>query len=301
MIEYSNPIIVIAGPTASGKSGIAIDLAKEIDGVIINADSRQIYKEISIGTAKPSKEEISEIPHFLYDHISVKDNYNIYRYQKDVSNFLKTLPKNKIPILVGGTGLYIDSVIFNYKLTENDSRDMDSGGKENGGRRREELNTLSVKELKSLVGKKTLEKLNESDRNNPVRLVRIIEKGEISEEKGKTLNHKYFVIDIEKEKLEDRIIKRVETMFENELLEENIMIREKGLDKYPALKTIGYQEFDNYFRKKKNLEEVKLDIIRNTSRYAKRQRTWFRRHEHAIWTNDYTLVLDKSLRLIKNS
>jgi tRNA dimethylallyltransferase len=296
MLEYSDPIIVIAGSTASGKSRIAIDLAKEIDGVIINADSRQVYKEISTGTAKPSKEEMLEIPHYLYGHISVKEEYNIYRYQKDVKKVLENLPKSKTPILVGGTGLYIDSVIFNYKLTESHSRDTS-----NSVKTRDELNDLSIEELKSLIKKETLEKLNKSDRNNPVRLVRIIEKGGLEKERGEILNHKYFVIDIENGKLKSRIVKRVDSMFKNRLLEENVMVRKEELDKYSALKTIGYQEFDDYFEKKKSLEEVKLDIIKNTSRYAKRQRTWFRRHEHAAWTNDYDLVLEESLKLIKNS
>ncbi|MBP5204659.1 tRNA (adenosine(37)-N6)-dimethylallyltransferase MiaA, partial [bacterium] len=118
-------LIVIAGTTASGKSQIALDLAKKRDCVIINADSRQVYKEISIGTAKPTFQDykdnigyIDNIPHYLYSYVSVKEDYNLYRYQKDAYNTLKNIPPNKVPILVGGTGLYIDSVVYNYKLVE---------------------------------------------------------------------------------------------------------------------------------------------------------------------------------------
>jgi tRNA dimethylallyltransferase len=100
-------IIVIAGPTASGKSNIAIDLAKKINGIIINADSRQVYKELSIGTAKPSKSEMKGIPHYLYGYVSVTEEYNIHRYQKDVLKLIKTLYDKKQIIMVGGTGLYI--------------------------------------------------------------------------------------------------------------------------------------------------------------------------------------------------
>ena len=289
MIEYTGPIIVIAGPTASGKSSIAIKLAKEIGGVIINADSKQVYKEISIGTAKPTEDDMQGIPHHLYGHVSVKDGYNIFKYQKDVNDVLKNLSNNQIPILVGGTGLYIDSVIFNYNLKENDI-DLE---------KREELNSLSVDELKKLLETEVLDELNESDRENPIRLIRLIEKSSSKELiKGRTLNHIYFVVDKEKVVLSERIKTRVQDMFNNGLLEENIQIRENGLEKYLALKTIGYQEFDEYFEGKKSLDEIKEEIINHTNQYAKRQRTWFRKHKEAIWTDDYDLVLEKSEKFI---
>jgi tRNA dimethylallyltransferase len=294
MISYSKPIIVIAGPTASGKSSVALKLAKDINGVIINADSRQVYKEISIGTAKPDPKEMQGIPHYLYGHVSAKEDYNIYRYQEDVKEVLNEIDEEKIPILVGGSGLYIDSVIFNYKL-------KDQPETKESLRRREKLNKMSVRKLQDLIKQRDpelLNELNESDRKNPVRLIRIIEKGR-SKIKGQALKHIYFVIDIPKEKLNKKIVQRTEEMFEDGLLEENIEVREKGLDKYPALNTIGYQEFDRYFEKKISLETVKKEIIKNTRRYAKRQKTWFRKHGHAIWTNDYSLILEESLKLIK--
>lgn len=289
MIEYSGPIIVIAGPTASGKSKIALKLAKDINGVIINADSKQVYKEISIGTARPTKEDMGDIVHFLYGHISVKDGYNIYQYQKDVQGVLINIPKEKIPILVGGTGLYIDSVVFNYKL-----RELNIDSKE-----RMKLSSMSKEELKSKISQKLLSDLNESDLENPMRLIRIIEKeGDNRSAKGDILNHRYFVIDIPRDVLLKKIEERVEKMFINRLLEENIEIREEGLNEYPALKTIGYQEFDGYFKKEKTLKEVKDEIIKHTNQYAKRQKTWFRKHKHAVWSNDYDLILDESLKFI---
>lgn len=291
MISYSKPIIVIAGPTGSGKSDIAIQLAKDINGEIINADSRQIYKEISIGTAKPTKEEMQGIKHHLYDHISIKERYNIYQYQQDTQKILDSFPSEKFPILVGGTGLYIDSVIFNYDLQE-DKVDL---------KQREKLLKEDIAQLQTRIDKKILDRLSDSDRNNPVRLVRIIERGSVSYSKKNTLRHIYFVIDLEKEKLKKRIKKRVDMMFDNGLLEENIRIREEFLGDYPNLKIIGYQEFDEYFLDKKSLQEVKNEIIKNTMRYAKRQRTWFKRHSHAIWSSNYNYILEEVLKFIKTS
>jgi tRNA dimethylallyltransferase len=291
----SIPIIVIAGPTASGKSDLAIRLAKELDGEIINGDSRQVYKELVIGTAKPSKKERSIVPHHLYDYISVKEDFNIYRYQRDFNKLLESFPKKKIPILVGGSGLYIDSVIFNYELKEEKPTKKER-------EKRERLNKLSINELQKLVSDidpKLLKKLNKSDRNNPIRLIRVIEReGEILNKK-EPKKHTYFVIDLDKKLLNKKIETRVEKMFEMGLLEENERLRKKGLEKYSALNTIGYQEFIPYFEGKASLKEVRKEIVKNTKKYAKRQKTWFRKHDHAIWTNDYNLILEESLKFIK--
>lgn len=280
----NSPIVVISGCTASGKSELALKLASEIDGVIINADSRQLYKEMSIGTAKPIPESVEKdiwyidgIQHYLYSHVSVKEKYNLYRYQKDVFDLLKRLPSRKIPILVGGTGLYIDSVVFNYKLKNevilnNEKNDYEQ---------------LNIKEIQKLVPTPLLNKLNNSEKNNRSRLIRIIEKGMPSINKGNPLSHIYFFLDIEKGLLEKRIIERVDTMFRDGLLEENIRIRETGLNKFLPLQTIGYREFDEYFENKITIEDVKDNIVTHTKQYAKRQRTWFRRNKGTVYINRY--------------
>ncbi len=281
------PIIVIAGCTASGKSDVAIKLAKEINGVIINADSRQVYKEISIGTAKPTPDEIEDgvfiidgIKHYLYSYISVKQQYNLYQYQKDVFALLKKLPENVTPIFVGGTGLYIDSVVYNYKLKENPKKEINI-----------DLKGLSIKDLQKMIGSKKLEKLNKSDKENPRRLMHIIKHGLPSVKKGKALNHLYFFLDIDVDTIKKNIRLRVEKMFEAGLINENELIHKERLNIYPALDTIGYREFDGYFNGEKSIQEVKEEIITHTNQYAKRQRTWFRRNENVEYVKSLEEIL----------
>ncbi len=293
MIDYKGKIIVIAGPTSSGKSDIALRLAKDINGYIINGDSRQLYRYLDIGTAKPKfdkkisdgKHVLNGITHYLYDFVNPKSNYTLFEYQRDVEKVLQN--EKGTPILVGGTGLYIDSVIFNYDLVENTPIQND-------------LNRKSIEQLQELA-KDFLDDMNESDRSNRHRLIRVIERGGINRKRGKELNHMYFVIDIDREILKERVEGRVEKMFEDGLLQENISLLKRGYtyeDK--GMNSIGYIEFKEYFEKKISLEEVKEEIIRNTMSYIKRQRTWFKRNKESIWTDDYKKILYKASNFISN-
>jgi tRNA dimethylallyltransferase len=283
MIEYKGKIIVIAGATATGKSEISLKLAKELNGYIINADSRQIYKKINIGSAKPKFDrEISKgihtlngITHYLYDFVDPKENFTIFDYQNCVNNVLKNT--QGIPILTGGSGLYIDSVIYNYKLSKNNKNT--------------DLKDKSIEELQELA-KEYLPYMSESDRKNKHRLIRAIQREGVNREKGKELNNIYFVIDIEKQVLQERIKKRIDNMFKEGLLEENISLLKQGYtynDK--GMKTIGYIEFKEYFENKISLEDVKERIFKNTMGYVKRQRTWFKRNKNAVWINEPKEIL----------
>jgi len=286
MIHYKGKIVVIAGPTASGKSDIALRLAKDINGYIINGDSRQIYKDLNIGTAKPIFDRgniLDGVKHYLYDYVNPKDNYTLYDYQKDVQKILEN--EKGIPILTGGTGLYIDSVVFNYNLVKNNKNISD-------------LDSKSVEELQSIAGV-LINDMNESDRGNKHRLIRTIERGGINREKGKSLNHIYFVLDIEKEILIERVYERVNKMFDMGLLEENIDLPSKGyIYKDRGMNSIGYIEFKEYFENKISLDEVKEKIFKNTMSYIKRQRTWFRRNKGSIWIDNYEDIYQKASTFI---
>ncbi len=289
---FNRKIIVITGQTASGKSDIALKLAKEINGVIINGDSRQIYKELTIGTAKPILQRaignisyIENIPHYLYSALSIEQRYTVYDYQKDVRSILKKLPKEKVPIIVGGTGLYIDSVFFNYDLQKNTSNDT--------------YQSYTLEQLKELVGEKELSKLNSSDKENARRLIRILQKrnsktDKVENEKlTKPVNGIYFVLDIPTEEINKKIERRVYKMFEQGLIEENRKLLKFRKQNLPALNTIGYQEFDGYFEKRKSIKQVKEEIINHTKQYAKRQRTWFKRNRNAILVKTYDEIEKK--------
>jgi len=267
-MSYS-PIIVIAGPTATGKTNLAIQLAKEFSGYIINADSRQIYRELSIGTDRPSEEKIRNtgIPHYLFGHRSIHEKYSIFEYQKEVKKILEE-NKDKVAFLVGGTGLYIDSIVYNYKLEKNRQR-------------ADKLNDLSIEELQKLAGER-LSELNQSDRNNPRRLIRFIQKDYQNPKQGQHLKHLYLIYYRNFNEIEDNIRKRIELMFEKGLEKEN-----KKLKKYNFIETIGYKEFEDYFNGQINREELKNQIYINTRKYAKRQLTWFKRNKDAIWISSY--------------
>ena len=295
-MESRNPIIVIAGPTASGKSDIAISLAKKINGYIINADSRQIYKELKIGTAQPVSDYVEDgiwyidgVRHFLYGYKSIKDTFNISIYQENVQNILNS--HNGIPILVGGTGLYMDCIVYNYDLKNEDINSTLRGY----------LSSLSVNELKSLVPKDTLNILNNSDRNNPRRLIRVIERKGKKKEKRISLRNISFVIDVPREELTERIRRRIDLMFENGLEKEVENLFETYDPQLPAFNTIGYQEFREYFNGRKSLSEVESEIVTHTIQYAKRQRTWFKKNKNNIWTRDVNKIFQDAEQFITMS
>lgn len=290
MIAYEGKIVIIAGPTASGKSSIAINLAKELNGYIINADSRQIYKHIDIGSAKPTPDEIlsddvwviDDIKHFLFDFVDPKERFSLFKYQKLVSEILNT--QEGIPILVGGTGLYIDSVVFNYDLKES-SNNLD-------------FSKLSIEQLQERASK-YLPDMTESDRGNRHRLIRAIQRESLGRSKGKMLDNIYFVIDVDKDTLKDRIRERIDRVFKDGLLEENIRLLEMGYTyNDPGLNSIGYKEFEEYFKNSISLDEVKENIYTNTVKYAKRQRTWFKRNKESIWSNNYEQISQLALNFI---
>ena len=262
-----NKVIVILGPTGVGKTKMSIELAKRLDGEIVNADSMQFYKNLDIGTAKIKEEEKENIPHHLFDIKEVSDDYSIFDYQKDGRKIIgDILNKKKMPIIVGGTGLYIKALLYDYKL---------SYEKENNT-----YDELTTEELYNKLLK--LDKDIIIDKNNRRRVIRAInyylENGtSINDNKtDKLLYNAVFIgLTTDRELLYDIINKRVDKMLSEGLLEEVKYFYDRKIYTKPLINGIGYKELYKYFAKEETLEEAVNKIKRNSRRYAKRQYTFF--------------------------
>ena len=283
-------VIVIAGPTASGKTALSIELAKKINGEIISCDSMQIYKEMDIGTAKVTKDEMQGIKHYLIDIISPTERYTVSDFKKDSEKAIEEiLAKGKVPIVVGGTGLYVNSLIYGIEYM-----DMEFDSKY-----RDELMQIaeSTEGLKKLydeackIDSLAMQKISENDKKRIIRVLEIYKvtgknKTELeilSREKGVKYDYRKFAINMEREKLYNRINKRVDIMLSQGLVDEVKNIYEK-YDKYPtAMQALGYKEVVEYLEEKVTYEEMVEKIKQETRRYAKRQMTWFRKNNDYIW------------------
>lgn len=280
-------VIIVAGPTATGKTDIAITLAKNFDGELINADSRQVYKYLNIGT---NKENITEVPMHLTNILDLNERFNLYNFQKLALEKINEISsKNKLPIIVGGTGLYLDSLIKGYKLNNTEDK------------RNSDLENLTVEEMQKMISIEVLESLNNSDKNNPRRLIRIIEKQENIQTEKIDLNIETFILypEYDWENLKLRIDERVEKMFDNGLIEETQDLLKKGYSEDSAgLEIMGYREVVAYLKKQIDLQTCKERVKIAHKQYAKRQRTWFEGEGRAYSLNKYS-NLDEALKLAK--
>ena len=288
--KYKHTLIVIVGPTAVGKTSLAIQLAKSLNTEIISADSRQFYKELEIGTAKPSKAELAEVTHHLINSHTFKELVDAGTFERLALEMLNQLfEKHNELIVVGGSGLYVQALCDG--LDPVDFRDE---------KLREELSLKSLTELQNQLHSLDPEYFSEVDIQNPQRLMRAIEIISLTGKKyseqrtGQKKDRAFNIIKIglsdEREVLYDRINKRVDVMVQNGL-EEEARRFEEDKDFY-TLQTVGYSEWYDYFEGKTSREEAIELIKRNTRRYAKRQLTWFRRDHEIKWfnINDYDLI-----------
>lgn len=282
-------VIVICGPTASGKTALSIELAKQIDGEIVSADSMQIYKDMDIGSAKPTKEEMQGIKHYMLDFVSPEERYSVAEYKKQaVLAIEEIIQKGKTPIIVGGTGLYVDSLIYGIEYPEIEFDEE----------YRKELENIAETEGLEILYNKAKEIDSEAikhiSKNDKKRIIRILE---IYKATGKTkteqealsrqndipYDYKVFAINMDRQLLYDRINKRVDIMIEQGLVEEVKQVSEK-YKKYPtAMQALGYKEIKEYLDGNLNLEEAIEKVKQETRRYAKRQLTWFRKNKQTVW------------------
>jgi len=285
-------VVVICGPTASGKTSLSIELAKKINGQIISADSMQIYDEMDIGTAKPTKEEMQGIKHYLIGNVKPTNRYSVSEYKKDATNAIEeTIQDNKFPIIVGGTGLYVNSLIYGIDYPEIET-DLEYRKKLEEIAEKEGLNKLY--NMAKEIDEKAMEKISPNDQKRILRVLEIYNqtgktKTELeieSRKNGVKYDFRVFAIDMPREILYERINKRVDIMFENGLLEEVQRLYKKyGEELYTSIQAIGYKEVIDYINGKYTKEEMIEKIKMETRRYAKRQLTWFRKIENITWLN----------------
>ena len=297
-----NKVIVIGGPTASGKTALSIELAKRINGEIVSADSMQIYKEMNIGTAKPDKEEMQGIQHYMLDFIEPNQAYSVANYKSDAKNAIKQIiEKGKTPIVVGGTGLYIDSLIYEIEYTNIDT-DMEYRHKLEKIAEEKGLETLYEEAKK--IDSKAIEKISKNDKKRILRILEIYHqtgktKTELDEKsRGEPeYDYKVFTIDMDREILYERINRRVDLMIEKGLEKEVRSIYEKYKEFPTAMQALGYKEVVEFFENKISREEMIEKIKQESRRYAKRQLTWFRKNKTSIWL-DGQKSIDKNISII---
>lgn len=291
------PLIILTGPTAVGKTSLSVELAKAVKGEIVSADSMQVYKCMDIGTAKISPEEMGDVPHHLISAIEPDEDFSVVKYQKYAKMHIQNIhERNKIPILVGGTGFYIQSVLYDIDFEESNS---DTSYRNQLQEMAETKGSDYLHELLTKVDKVSSEAIHP---NNTKRIIRALEymkqtgepisiHNEHQRKKESPYNYKYFVLNKDREKLYNSINNRVDIMIDKGLVDEVKQLLDLGYDKnLVSMQGLGYKEIIQYLDGECSIQEA-IDILkRDTRHYAKRQLTWFRRERDVVWVNkdDYS-------------
>lgn len=281
------PLILIAGPTASGKTKTSVLLAKAIGGEIISADSMQIYKGMDIGTAKIRPEEMQGVPHYMIDEWTPDFPCSVAIFKERVTSYIEAIyAKGKIPILVGGTGFYINAILFDTQFEETSANTayreyLTRFAEEEGAlalhARLEKVDPLSAQQIHPNNIKRVIRALEYYEETKlPISAHNTVER-EKRAENSSPYNYAFFALTMERQLLYERINKRIDQMIEEGLIKEVEAILKKGYDEnLPAMKAIGYKEFFPYFKGEASLESCTEQLKKNTRNYAKRQLTWFK-------------------------
>lgn len=283
-----NTVITIVGPTAVGKTSLSIEMAKRFDGEVISGDSMQVYREMDIGTAKITENEMHGIPHYMLNIKDPDEPFSVAEFQSYVQGYIKEISnKQKLPIIVGGSGLYIQSILYDYQFSK-EEKDPN-------------ITEKLEQEIKIKGGKHLHEKLKQIDHeqakgihpNNHRRLVRALEiylktgktprQHALEQKKHSPYDNLIIGLEMEREILYERINRRVDFMMEKGLLQEVKDLYEKGLRDCQSMQAIGYKEFIPYFQGEQTLERSIELLKRNSRRFAKRQYTWFKNKMDVKW------------------
>ncbi len=297
-------VIVIVGPTASGKTALSIECAKKFNGEIISSDSMQIYKDMNIGTAKVTEEEAQGIKHYLVDFVSPEQRYSVSDFKRDAEEALEEIiAKGKTPIVVGGTGLYVNSLIYgiDYQDMEYDKEYrnelMEKAESEEG------LKSLYEEAVK--IDPEAMEKISPNDKKRITRVLEIYKQTGMTKTKQEELSrlkeikydYRVFAITMPREELYERINLRVDLMIKDGLIEEVESLLKKYKNFPTAMQGLGYKEVVEYLNGEYSKEEMIDKIKQETRHYAKRQLTWFRRNKEIIWL-DKNDGIEKNMEII---
>lgn len=301
--------VIIIGPTASGKTSLGVEIAKRFNGEVVSADSMQIYKEMDIATAKPTKSEMQNIPHHMIDIISPNENYSVALYKKDAMNVIKNIAsRDKTPIIVGGTGLYINTLIDNLEFFD---ADTDNALRERLINKANDMGTEELYDELKNIDPEAAEKIHKNNIKKIVRALEvyyltgktITEQVKSSKKSGTVLNPVIICLNAENRQfLYDRINLRVDTMIKDGLVDEARLFYNK-YGSNTANQAIGYKELLPYLNGEEELEKSIERLKMQTRRYAKRQLTWFRKMQNVnqiyIDKMDNNEIIDKVSEIIE--
>lgn len=286
-------VIAIVGPTAVGKTALSIELAKKLDGEIINGDSMQVYRDLNIGTAKITPEEMDGVPHHLLDILEPTDSFSVADYQQAVREKITEIQaRGKMPIIVGGTGLYVQAVLYDFRFTE---EKIDEGVREAYYTALEQVGPEAMHARLAAVDPKTAKTIHP---NNTRRVIRALEMAEHSDVKKsndaqhqgeKALYHHLIIgLNMDREKLYERINLRVDMMLEQGLVDEVRGLYDRDIRDVQAIRAIGYKELYDYFDGRETFEQAIENLKQNSRRYAKRQLTYFRNKMDITWYDSFS-------------
>lgn len=293
------PLIILTGPTAVGKTKASIGLAKAIGGEIISADSMQVYRHMDIGSAKITKEEMADVPHYLIDVLEPEEEFHVVRFQQMAKAAMADIySRGKIPIIVGGTGFYIQALLYDIDFTENEG---DSVYREKLEALAKEKGAAYLHGQLAMVDPKSAEEIHANNIKRVIRALefyhqtgqKISEHNERERQKESPYQFCYFVLNDRRECQYERIDQRVDQMIRNGLVQEVQTLKERGCTKQMvSMQGLGYKEIFSYLEGDCSLEEAVYIIKRDTRHFAKRQLTWFKRERDVIWVQKDELNYD---------
>ena len=292
MDKSMKPLIILTGPTAVGKTALSIGLAKAVNGEIISADSMQVYRKMNIGTAKIELSEMQGVRHHLIDILDPGEEFNVVLFKKYALDAMEDIySRGKIPVIVGGTGFYIQALLYDIDFEDNDN---DMSYREELQRLAAEKGNSYIHDMLFKVDSESAEKIHENNVKRVIRALefyrktgmKISEHNETEAQKESPYNFEYFVLNDDRSKLYDRIDRRIDIMLEQGLIDEVRQLVSEGYSRdLVSMQGLGYKEIIDYIQGRCSLDEAVYTLKRDTRHFAKRQITWFKREKHVTWVN----------------